>query len=175
MRFFSVIIFSLFLIEPTYADDKGSAIHLDEHPWFSIRLPRVFECLVLNRAQVDINHFFASSVDVKSSCKAKQAQDGCLREGKMMPLIYWQEEKEIILFEPQEKEAPYTDLLHSRRTWKLGRDTVKTIEQIHGSSYLETENDWQQQRKKTLKGKTYTITRSKIHGLSESCQLMDNN
>jgi hypothetical protein len=58
--------------------------------------------------------------------------------------VHWVEEKRLILWEQSnESSAIETSLTHSRRDLKLNVDTVKTIDDINGSSYLVTRDWWQ--------------------------------
>ncbi|WP_133251259.1 hypothetical protein [Pokkaliibacter plantistimulans] len=63
--------------------------------------------------------------------------------GNMQVWVHWQEQKEIILWQGgDDEETQIASMALARKELVLGRDTVKSEEEINGSSYLITESAW---------------------------------
>jgi hypothetical protein len=57
--------------------------------------------------------------------------------------VHWKEAKRLILWDgSSDPERRADGLINSRRDLELGRDTVKTANEIKGSSYLVTDRWW---------------------------------
>lgn len=61
----------------------------------------------------------------------------------MQVWVHWQEQKAIILWQGgEDEETQIASMALARKELVLGRDTVKSEEEINGSSYLITESAW---------------------------------
>ena len=65
------------------------------------------------------------------------------KRGNIQVWVLWKEEKELLLWDGAlDPDSRAKSLIGIRRDLKLGRDTVKTDNDINGSTYLETEQWW---------------------------------
>jgi hypothetical protein len=103
--------------------------------------------LVACRPLYPTNHFYAGASTL----------DGAnMLEG----FVYWKEERILLLYDELVPDAPYDIEAWPNRHWKLGRDTVKTSEEINGSDYLITDANWHDWVNQCIsKGKQYVVLR----------------
>jgi hypothetical protein len=85
-------------------------------------------------------------------------------DGYTNVLVLWQEEERLILWDGALTPGTRAgSLIAVRRDWKLGKDTVKTVNDINGSTYIETEQWWHAVADECMKhGEKYVIKPFKV-------------
>ncbi|MFP8966755.1 hypothetical protein ACKC9G_09285 [Pokkaliibacter sp. CJK22405] len=136
---FSFIIYSLAL-NTAFGSDIPSS------PFSSENQPK-------NRFDTSANEYFSfpePSIKTRISRfnKNDQTNHFCIvgyqwTNGNMQVWVHWQEQLEIILWQGGDDEETQVDSMAlARKELVLGRDTVKSEDDINGSTYLITEAAW---------------------------------
>lgn len=123
-----------------------NTIPVSEHLHFKNRVISALEYLVREDGVKGNNNFYIQDIVVDSNQKYTS------------PWVYWKEKNRLILFEPyQDSILPAKELYLSRRNLDLKKDVVPTIDDIHGSTYLITEESKQQYLTSCKKGSHFLI------------------
>src|SRR5215469_11187896 len=116
-------------------------------------LPDAFDDLPEGRFVVSKNKYFGKAdIPLKNRValqeKNNQVNNFCVvgyrwKRGSMNVWVLWKEEATLILWDGDRyADTRQTSLNRARRNLELGKDTVKTRNEINGSTYLETEQWW---------------------------------
>ncbi|TKC86983.1 hypothetical protein FAZ69_19500 [Trinickia terrae] len=86
------------------------------------------------------------------------------RTGSMNVWVLWREEKRLLLWDGAlDPDSRADTLIGVHRSLKLGKDTVKTEDDINGSTYLVTEQWWHAVADDCMKhGEKYVIKPFKV-------------
>lgn len=114
------LLFILGCADP-YGDISGN--------FYAPRVRKELSCFVATYSVYPTNHFFVGAISLDQTN---------LDEA----LVYWQEDQIILLYDELVPSAEYGVEAWRNREWKLCRDTVKTPDEINGSDYLITDDNW---------------------------------
>ena len=116
--------------------------------FYSPRIVRELNYYVANYSSYSTNHFYVVATELD-------------RTNMLEGLVYWNEEREIELYDELYTNATVDAQAWRNRHWKLGRDTVETRDEINGSDYLITSSDWRDWTNQCLsKGQHYVVLKT---------------
>ena len=126
---------SLITAATCFSQDKSvRRISVRQHPYYAPYVLPALKELVAHRGKSRTNHFYVGRVEV-------------LEGGYHSVLVYWAENRALVLWEPrrgynpQGDFDPRYDLRDTRRYWELDKDVVPTLDDVGGSSFLITRRD----------------------------------
>jgi len=145
MRAFIIIAF--FLVGCARNPDNG-IMHVVDSDFRSQKIDRELKFYVANFSTHATNHFFIGATK--------------LDHGQLVTaLVYWKEPRILMDYGELTDDTPEGAEIFAWRGHhlKLGRDTVDTLKDGYGSTYLETHRQWVDWMEQCIsKGKPYVIT-----------------
>lgn len=148
MKWTIILLFGLFAVSGC-ADNKSAT---DNEPsgftgnFYSPRVARELNYYVANYSLYPTNHFSVVAIELDHTNLASG-------------LVFWKEDELLLRYDELVTNATHdAEAWQPDSEWKLGRDTVKTRDEIGGSDYLITDSDWHHWVNQcTHKGKRYVV------------------
>jgi hypothetical protein len=115
---------------PEFGSKPSGRFVVSKNPYFAHPERALKNLMIFEKKSNAINHFFIVGYNWAS--------------GHSAVWVHWKEEETLISWSGStDQQRRENGLTTSRRTLKLGRDTVETDADINGSSYLETRAWWE--------------------------------
>jgi hypothetical protein len=138
----TIIFLSCLVLMSAYAQ---SPIFSVTGSFYSLRLERELNFYAATHPLYPTNHFYVGAT------KLNQTN---MLEG----LVYWKEEGLLLSYTELNADASHDIFAWQGHEWKLGRDTVGTPDEINGSDYLITAQQWHDWVNQCVsKGKLYVV------------------
>jgi hypothetical protein len=119
-------------------------MHILPHTFSAPWIDRDLSYWTASYSSYATNHFYVGATEL---------HNGQLGNG----LVFWKEERTIIFV--GEPSSIATECMTWGHALKLGRDTVDTPDDLHGSTYLETHRTWVTWMEECIaRGRLYTVS-----------------
>jgi hypothetical protein len=113
--------------------------------FYSPRIVRELNYYVAHNSSYPTNHFCVVATELDHT-------------NMVSGFVFWEEDQLLVDYDELVTDAIHDGWAWPDRGWKLGRDTVKTEDEINGSDYLITDSDWHHWVNQcTRKGKRYVV------------------